>query len=93
MLKLIGTAWRTYYFPRLISQTIFPNSLPFAQFPRNMGTFTAKWEYYQQATEDERRKKMNGNNKKAGSNGKGMPNRQKSWTAPRLNNETLFRNQ
>ncbi|WP_230200382.1 hypothetical protein, partial [Serratia marcescens] len=48
--KLIGTAWRTYYFLRLLSQTIFPNSCAFAQFAPNMGDFTAKRAFYQQAT-------------------------------------------
>ena len=50
---LIGAAWRTYYFLGLISQTIFPDSVSFAQFTRNSSALPTKRAFYQHETGDE----------------------------------------
>jgi len=53
---LIGAAWRTYYFLGLISQTIFPDSVSFAQFTRNSSALPTKRAFNQHETTEKSRK-------------------------------------
>ncbi len=47
LFRLIVAAWRTYYFLGLISQTIFPDSVSFAQLPPNPPALPTKRLFYQ----------------------------------------------
>ncbi len=82
LFRLIVAAWRTYYFLGLISQTIFPDSVSFAQLPPNPPALPTKRLFYQRkcaATgayqmrkrETEKRVRRRRNRKKRGRNQKG----------------------
>jgi len=53
---LIGAAWRTYYFLGLISQTIFPDSVSFAQFTRNSSALPTERAFNQHETTEKSHK-------------------------------------